>query len=626
MPTVLNRLLRLLPTNPICLRIIQGGSRRMRHLSIRSGYLACMILVLLAVLLGQMGSEALTMRSASAAGANMFALVSYLQVALVCLLTPVFMASAIAQEANPRTWDILLSTPLSNAQIVLGNMAGRLFFVISLLLSSLPLFLMMQYFGGVPGTVILSGYLIAGSSALTMSAIAITLCVTRTAGRRAVFMFYVGVVLFLVATWAADAALIVPPPGAVEGRLTTFFTPLNPFLALRVLLESHAYVPHDPGMTSASWIGRYWFGRPLLTFNWIYGLLSVFLLVYSILRIRIIGTGVSDQTWYQRLLSLPATGAQERPARTVGRNPIAWRESIARGQTLAAIIGRWGFFLCGILIALVLLLLYHTGTIGHEGFRLSMTAVLGAEMLIIVLTALNMSATTVSREREEGTLDLILTTPIQPGAYLHGKHRGLITYMLPLTLVPVITFAFLALYVLMDGLGREGGITVTGGVMSGAGTAELPVILPEGALAFPLVFIPFVTFTVMVGLMWSIRSRGTIGSVIAASGIVLALVGVLTLCGQLEGGSEGLLGLFVRAPSPLNTLLACIFSQDMGPGRAWPSDAGQAGGRDLLVTARIGFVIAAFLSGLVYAAVAGALHNSMKRSFMMTTRRLAGQQ
>ena len=57
MPTFVNWLLRLLPTNPICMRLVQGGSKRMRHLYIRSGYLAVMIVVLLFVLLQSVGTS-----------------------------------------------------------------------------------------------------------------------------------------------------------------------------------------------------------------------------------------------------------------------------------------------------------------------------------------------------------------------------------------------------------------------------------------------------------------------------------------------------------------------------------------------------------------------------------------
>ena len=55
MPAILNWLLRLVPTNPICLRLVQGGSRRLRHLYIRGGYLAVMIIVLLFLPRGILG-------------------------------------------------------------------------------------------------------------------------------------------------------------------------------------------------------------------------------------------------------------------------------------------------------------------------------------------------------------------------------------------------------------------------------------------------------------------------------------------------------------------------------------------------------------------------------------------
>src|SRR5688572_29335438 len=231
MPVFVNWLLRLLPTNPICMRLVQGGSRRMRHLYIRSGYLGLIIVVLLFVLIGELGGGgSISLRNLATSGAKMFQWVSYLQVGLICVLTPVFMAGAIAQEANPQTWDILLTTPLNNLQVVLGNLFGRLFFVIALLFSSLPLFAVTQYFGGVPGDSIFASYAIAGASALIVAAIAVTLSVTRTAGRRAVFVFYISVIMYLFVTYAADLSIRSGAPAGAGAYHTTIATPLNPFL------------------------------------------------------------------------------------------------------------------------------------------------------------------------------------------------------------------------------------------------------------------------------------------------------------------------------------------------------------------------------------------------------------
>ena len=614
MPAILNWLLRLVFTNPICMRLVQGGSRRMRHLYIRAGYLGIMIVVLLFVLLANLSGGSLSVRELATGGATMFERVSYLQVGLICLLTPVFMAGAISQEANPRTWDILLTTPLNSLQLVLGNLFGRLFFVLALLLSSLPLFAVTQYFGGVPGDSILASYAIGGSSAFLVAAIAVTLSVTRTAGRRAVFIFYITVVMYLFVTYAVDLFFRRGNPvgsGSVA-VYTTIITPLNPFLALEVLLKSNTYVPNDLTGTGANWITRLWMSRPIAAFCWLCTLISVFLMAFSTLRLRVIGAAVGVVPWYRRLLRLGAKGATERPARHVGNNPVAWREAFSRGRTVSAVIGRWGFVALGVALALVLLILFHTGQMTGASLRLAVASVLAAEIVIITLVALNMSATAVTREREDGTLDLILTTPIQPGPYIAGKLRGLIQYLVPMMLVPTLTLAILAGYVLAGGFGTDVMMT---DARPGTGVFDpVPVILPEGAIAMPLMLAPFFAFCVMVGLHWSIKSKGTIGAVIAAVAIAVAVAGILSLCAIPAGNSLSLAGSTIVSFSPMNLLFAIVY-----PAKTIPSamEAGNA-------AARTSLVVGATISAVIYGAVVFGMHSNMKRTFMMTVRRLAG--
>ena len=612
MPAFVNWLLRLIPTNPICLRLVQGGSRRNRHLFIRSGYLAVMIFVLMFALLGTIAGSP-SIRELARAGAQTFTWISYLQVALICLLTPVFMAGAIAQEANPRTWDIMLTTPLGNLQIVLGNLFGRLFFILALLFSTLPLFAVTQYFGGVPGKSIFASYAIAGSSALLVAAIAITLSVNRTAGRRAVFWFYAAVIVYLFVTYAADAAWLRKPvgPGSAQ-MLTSIMTPLNPFLALEVLLQSNTYRPPVLTGTGAVWLTQKWLAQPIATFCWLCVAVSLVLIAYSTLRVRLIGSRAGSIPWHRRAMGLGAKGAVERPARRVGHNPIAWRESVARGKTMTAIVARWGFVALGVGVGMGLIGLYHIGTWTADNLRAAVLTVVAAEVVVIALVAINSSATAVSREREDGTLDLILTTPIQPGPYLAGKLRGIFQFLVPLMLVPAITMLMLAVYVLADGFGRVGGVTVTDTL--GTGTITLPVVLPEGAIAVPLALAPFVAFCVMVGLHWSIKSKGTIGSVVAAVLVVGGLAGVIGVCGIPAGQNMPFLGAIITSLSPVNLLWAIVLPATTVP-------------KSLLsnpVSCRAALVIGAAAAAVVYALVVYAMHSTIKRSFMMTVRRLAG--
>jgi ABC-type transport system involved in multi-copper enzyme maturation permease subunit len=259
-----------------------------------------------------------------------------------------------------------------------------------------------------------------------------------------------------------------------------------------------------------------------------------------------------------------------------------------------------------------MVLLFHTGSWTAADLQLAVTAVVAAEIVIISLAALNMSATAVSREREDGTLDIILTTPIQPGPYLAGKLRGLIQFLLPMMAVPFATMLILAIYVMADGFGRQGGVMVTATL--GSGSVKLPVVLPEAAIALPAMLVPFVAFCVMVGLHWSIRSKGTISSVIAAVFIVIAVVGVISLCGVAVAGALDVVGGVINTFSPINLLMALVYPANAIPDAMKVPAAG-----------RTSLVIGAFIAAALYAAIVYAMHTNNKRTFMMTVRRLAGQ-
>jgi ABC-type transport system involved in multi-copper enzyme maturation permease subunit len=603
MPAILNWILRLGPTNPICTRLIQTGSRRIRHLTIRSAFLGVLMVVLL---LGLIGENA-TLREMAQRGAFAFTIISFGQVLLICLLTPVFMAGAISQEANASTWDILLTSPLNALQIVLGNLLGRLFFIIALLLSTLPVFAVTQFFGGVPGESIFESISVTACSALIVGSIAITMSVTRTAGRRAVFLFYVCVALYLLATWAVDSQLRVPVAPGSSAMSTTLLTPLNPFLAMEALLLSNSYVPRDtPG---ASWLSQLWFVHPVALYCWLCILVSFVLVVFSTFRVRLIGTSSGQSRFRQSFAGVPGGGA--RAPRRVGNNPIAWWERDGRGRTLGAILGRWSFVVVGIAAALVVLGLYVGGTISAETFRFSFLMLLTAETVIVILTALNLSATAVSREREDGTLDLILTTPIQPGPYLSGKLRGLIQNLLPMLLVPSVSLWLAAILVLVGGMGAA--TTVQEAI--GAQSVKIPLVLPEAALVFPFVLVGCTAFCVMIGLQWSIKSRGTIGSVIAALGVVLCVMLVLGFCGGVSGPNIEVVGPFLQALSPINLLLSAI-----DPGQFLEESMIDEHRRN----GRISIAIGGAMATAGYVCVVIGMHASMKRSFMMTVRRLAG--
>ncbi|MDF1809455.1 MAG: ABC transporter permease subunit [Phycisphaerales bacterium] len=621
MPIFLRWLFRLGPMNPIAVRLVQNASRRTKHLYVRSAYLAVLILVLLWAMLGNTPGGNVSYRELASAGATSFAWIAYLQVGLICVLSPVFMAGAIAQEANPKTWDILLTTPMSKLEIVLGNLLGRLFFVLALLFASLPLFALTQFFGGVPGRSIIASYIVSAGAAILVGAIAISLSVSRLVGQRAVFTFYVSVVTYIATTIAIDAWLSSRGFGAGStGEGVTWLTSLNPFLAIRSLLSPTSYPSADPSAYTG--LKGFMLATPAIAWSTFSIVISAFLVGASTLTVRTgglrqVANGKSGIPWYRRMFKLGAVDVEHRPPRKVWSNPIAWREAASRNATFVRILARWSFVALGAITAIAVLALYHSGTINVADFQFIIKSLVFTEVFLISLIAVNMAATAVAGEREDGTLDLILTTPITPKLYLAGKLRGLVSYLLPLIAVPVFTIGIAGVYSLFNGFGNKSLAYIPHRLTNGSGTVDVPVVLPESGIVAALVLIPFVAFCVMIGLHWSLKSKGTLSSVVGTVAVVFIVSGILGLCGWASGSDMVAIGPALATMSPASLLDALVTPVSRLDETVNASKSG-------LSQARVAMGIGALVSAAIYVAIVYGVLTALVRNFDFTVRKLAG--
>src|SRR6266481_5797567 len=203
---------RLIPANPILVRVVQAGGKRKRDLLIRCAYLGILLFLVIFLLLQSAGNLAsASLSDLSKQSSEIFYFMSYAQLALVALLAPIFTAGAITQEKDSQTYDILLSTPLTNGQIVLGSLLSRLFFVVTLLISGIPIFAITQIFGGGAISSIGYSFLIAAATAFVTGAIAMAIAVFKVGTRRTIFSFYLFIVLYLVGVYLLDQLDFSPP-------------------------------------------------------------------------------------------------------------------------------------------------------------------------------------------------------------------------------------------------------------------------------------------------------------------------------------------------------------------------------------------------------------------------------
>ena len=635
---------RLVPGNPQVVRIVQGASRRNAHALVRMSYLLILMAI---VFIGLIAGGGLTgpgnLSDLAKAGSQVFRIVAMGQVVLVCLIAPIFMAGAIASEQSGKTYAILLTTPLSNLQIVLGSLIGRLFFILALLFSGLPLFAVMLIFGGVPVRSIFIAFAVAALTALFVGAVAVLLSVMRAGGRKAVFVFVISIAAYLVIVGALDMVLLrnLGTPGQ-----TTLLTPIHPLLVLEASINRANYAPPGPEQIAGyPWPVRFYLGQPFAAFATLTAGSSLAIVLFCSLWVRRIGTGDSRLAIWLKAKLRVAGSMRRRTARSLGTgNPVAWREANTRGKLFGGILARYGFIVLGLAALAVLIYYYHADpswnsgqpaavnpldgvTTAPEWFHQALSALLITEVAVITLVALYMAAGSVSREREDGTLDIMLTTPITPRYYIWGKLRGLVRFLSVMIALPVLTLAIVSAYSAVgDHLGWPQATalyqvnsynTYTYG--SGAPTPQggtstpTPLAYLEAPVLLATMLVPFISVCVALGMNSSLRAKGVLGAIVPYVAMVGGAALVLGFCGLTASSKLPLIGPTLNAFSPATNIIMLVdpntwvdsFAEDPAVGR-------------------VSLVIGALCAAAGYALIVWAVISAMVRGFDHTVRRLSG--
>ncbi|MFW6154968.1 MAG: ABC transporter permease [Planctomycetota bacterium] len=597
-----NPLWRLLPGNPIFVRVVEAAAKRTRHAMIRIGYLGVLVAVtLVMVLFGLGGTGTLTDLSQKSAG--LFEAISYVQLGMACLLAPIFTAGAITQEKDNQTYNVLLATPLSNAQIVLGSLTSRLYFVLALLAGGIPVFLITQLLGGVPGSSILLSFMIAAATAIFTGAVAVAIAVVRVGTGKTIFAFYVVISLYIAIGWllAELPALAAPGGTAVD---TSWLTALHPFLCLRVVLNADR--PPSPALLAgASWARRLWLCWPHYAYLlWTLGG-SVVMVALGTTVVRY-ANARPRRDWGRKLRRWLLGGATRKP-RTVWANPIAWREAATRASSGGTGLMRWVFLVGGLAVGIVAVGLYAGGTIPTaDAARDVVTALLAVEFSIVVLVLCNVAASAITREREDGTFDLLLVTPITSRYYLWGKLRGLISFSAILLAVPVATAALFAAY---GWVSPPAPVTV-GHVWRKMVLPVMPVI---SVVELAAVMLAFCGLAAMIALTMSLKIRGTIGAVAASVGIIAATALGGAAFGATVAEQSDILGLVIAKANPYTAVWIASAPHDVAGD--FLAERGT-----LLSFQLVGLVASAAAVG-VYTLIIALAYRSMVRSFDMIVRR-----
>ncbi|MHC4090688.1 MAG: ABC transporter permease [Planctomycetota bacterium] len=589
----------LVPANPIVVRVVLGASRRPRHLWLRFAYLSILVMVVLIALIPKTSGGGSLSDLAKGASAT-FKWASITQLALMCFLAPIFTAGAITQEKDAQTFNILLSTPLSNAQIVFGSLLSRLYFVIMLLAAGLPIFFITMVYGGVTASQIVESFAIAGGTAVLTGSLAIAISMIRVGTRRTIFSFYLMIGLYLLAlyflglwrgTWIDEA------PASIGERKLSWLAAYHPFLALEVALN-RIPAPEIGRVASAGWPTKYFYAYPQTVYVVLTLGLSLVLTVLSMFFVRR-GAKEGESSFLGALaekLGRPTSGQRTRKPRRVWANPVAWREAVTRAAAANRGLMRYVLLAGGAVAAILLLWEYGQSDAGFGASetREWLMVMVMIEFGIVLLVSANTAATGMTKERESNTMDLLLTSPLTSRYIIWGKLRGLVSFTVPMIAVPVASVLLFAIYDLF--------------ATEGVGVAYL-----EAAVELAALMLVFTAATCMLGLHFSLRSKRTVRAVMVTLGTMILLLLAATAIGMQLVGAFGAGGAVVAPFTPFTAIQAIC-----DPGTLVDQPSELAGNMSYI--RGLALVGSALSTGVVVLIVA-SMYKSMVRNFDMTIRK-----
>jgi len=591
----------LLPANPILVRVVQGGSRRPRHLWLRAGYLSILLMVISFSLLSYTAGQDASLDKLAKGASQTFKWASITQLALICFLAPAFTASAITQERDAQTFNILLSTPLTSGQIVFGSLMSRLFFVILLLLAGLPIFLMTMLYGGVTTSQIMESFILSGATAILTGALAIFVAMAGVGTRRTIFSFYLLIALYLLivyvlGTW--NSTWVDAAPANIDGEKMSWLTPFHPFLALNVALNT-VQAPSPAQLAGYSAISRYALANPSGFYvMWTLGL-ALLLTVSSIAFVRR-GVKTGEPTILTALLGRFTSrdqGDRTRKPRMVWKNPVAWRE--AKTKTTSGSWLRWLILVAGLVTTGGLLWFYWDNGITSKELRIGIAAITVIQFVLSILFATNTAATSMTKEKEARTMDLLLTTLLTSRYILWGKLRGLVSFCAPMLVGPVVVLLLIAIH----------GLLVSG---PGAG------IWLESSIELAVLMLIYTGLACVVALQISLKSHSNMMAVMSSMGTMLLLFGLVSVVGYAIVNAAGEeVGAFF---APFSPYTAVVFLVD--PSGLFISGTSFTGHE---IPTRVTMFIGSVFAAGAYAAIVFSLYRSLVRNFDMIVRRQSGQ-
>ena len=510
-------------TGPLLDKELRVSSRRKRNYVLRFVYVALLTAFVAMAWQSMVGQASTTFQKSrmALAGKTIVSTIVAFQFAAAQLLAVIMLSTSISDEIYDRTLGLLMTTPVSSFQIVVGKLSSKLLQLMLLLAISMPLLAVMRVFGGVPWAYVLSSLCIT----LTAVIFAGTLSLFYSISNRRAYVVIIktsvtiGFFFFLLPT--TIGILCVGPTTFVGGRgpglpsYPAFWNVVfhvSPFYAM-TLNSAMLMSPTLPaGMARFYWPAH-----------------CAFMLVLSVILMAVCASIVRKVALRQATGHIEPATKRKRP-----RGFPSLSRSLTQGQEADGVIRRvkgWPVFwkdvrapfirgaegrnsIIGLAVTVVVILATY-GIWAREGYLDENFAHVSYILLFVVIAMffhIVLSANSITSEKESRAWPILLATSMDDWQILAGKAAAVLQRCL---VVWLLAGGHVVLFVLLE------------------------YIHPVAILHLSMIVVWITVFLTSAGLYFSARFRRTTWAVVATFGLAFVLwVVAPTVGGQIAAMTE----------------------------------------------------------------------------------------
>lgn len=348
------------------------------------------------------------------------------QMAVVLLAAPAATAGALCVDKTRGTLLHVFATDLRSGEIVLGKLAARLAPVLGLMFSGLPVLALSGLLGGVDPAALFGAYLVTAGVGMVGCALALLLSVWVRKTHEAVLPAYVLLTAWLLMLPAAlEFSVITPTPSQFPARLVFAGNPF--YIAVAPYVQPDTFGLADQVL---------FFAGSMLTSALCARMACVWVRPAALKQVAR-PMSRSRAGWAAKLIALI-------PGPSLDSNPVLWREWHRKRPSRWS--GRfWTVYAVAFGLASAWAIAGYFVAPTNPHARMLAAQINAWEIALGLLLLCVSAASSLSEERDRGSLDVIMATPLPTWTIVLGKWWGTFALVPRLMIFPLWVGSALAL-------------------------------------------------------------------------------------------------------------------------------------------------------------------------------------